>query len=300
LHSPKTLVSINQVIEAYRNALRLSGDPDFACNTGLKSHVASYGMYGFAILSSTNFRETMQFVVKYHHLATPIVTLKFEETGKLASWVIDPFPHTNIDRRLYRFIVEMQIGIHVSLQRDVMGPGFAPKEIHTTYAAHEAGRNFAAAFGCPVLFGQKENRLIFDSAWLDAEPTCGNDIAYASVIGLCEELQKELAQRVGISGEVRKAILATIGRRADFDEIAMQLAMPARTLRRKLQEQETSFSELVGELKSHVAIKYLRDTQMTIEDIANALGFSDAANFRQAFRRWTKTSPQSFRRMIES
>ena len=46
-----------------------------------------------------------------------------------------------------------------------------------------------------------------------------------------------------------------------------------------------------------VAIKYLRDTELTIEEIADALGFSDAANFRHAFRRWTKGAPQEFRRM---
>ena len=118
------------------------------------------------------------------------------------------------------------------------------------------------------------------------------------MVGLCDELQRELAQRVGVAGQVRKSLLATIGRRVDFDEIASQLGMPARTLRRKLQEQETSFCELVGELKSHLAIKYLRDTEMTVEDIAHALGFSDAANFRQAFRRWTETAPQDFRRII--
>jgi AraC-like DNA-binding protein len=45
------------------------------------------------------------------------------------------------------------------------------------------------------------------------------------------------------------------------------------------------------------AVKYLRDTDLTNEDIALALGFSDAANFRQAFRRWTKKSPSQFKHM---
>ena len=55
LRSPTTLVSVNQVIGAYRNALRLSRDPNFAFLTGLRTHVASYGMYGFAILGSMDF-----------------------------------------------------------------------------------------------------------------------------------------------------------------------------------------------------------------------------------------------------
>jgi AraC-like DNA-binding protein len=44
-----------------------------------------------------------------------------------------------------------------------------------------------------------------------------------------------------------------------------------------------------------LAVKYLRDTDMTGEDIAGAIGFSDAANFRRAFRRWTRESPSEFK-----
>jgi len=108
LRSPTTQVSVNQVIESYRNAIRLSHAPHFAFETGLKAHVSSYGMYGFAILSSMNFRETMQFAVKYHQLATPLVRLQFREAAGLADWTIDPLPHPAIDARLFRFIVEMQ------------------------------------------------------------------------------------------------------------------------------------------------------------------------------------------------
>jgi transcriptional regulator GlxA family with amidase domain len=44
-----------------------------------------------------------------------------------------------------------------------------------------------------------------------------------------------------------------------------------------------------------VALRFLRSTKMTNEDIAFALGFSDAANFRHAFRRWTGKAPNDFR-----
>jgi transcriptional regulator GlxA family with amidase domain len=44
-------------------------------------------------------------------------------------------------------------------------------------------------------------------------------------------------------------------------------------------------------------VKYLQETTMTNEDIAFALGFSDAANFRHAFRRWTNKTPSELRRL---
>jgi transcriptional regulator GlxA family with amidase domain len=48
-----------------------------------------------------------------------------------------------------------------------------------------------------------------------------------------------------------------------------------------------------------MAIKYLRDTDLTVEEIAFSLGFSDAVSFRQAFRRWTKAAPNEFRRVAK-
>jgi AraC-like DNA-binding protein len=53
----------------------------------------------------------------------------------------------------------------------------------------------------------------------------------------------------------------------------------------------------VDELRRDVAIRYLRETDLTVEEIAESLGFSDAANFRQAFRRWTKAAPYEFKRL---
>jgi AraC-like DNA-binding protein len=66
-------------------------------------------------------------------------------------------------------------------------------------------------------------------------------------------------------------------------------------LRRQLREQGVSFRGLLDELRMHLAIKYLRTTKLANEDIALALGFSDSANFRRAFRRWTNKSPSEFR-----
>ena len=152
LRSPATQVSVNQVIESYRNAVRLSRAPHFAFKTGLKTHVSHYGMYGFAILSSMNFRETMHFAVKYHQLATPVVKLQFREEAGRADWSIDPLPHPAVDARLYRFIVETQFGILVSLHRDIMGSAFRPLAIEVTFAAPESEEQCRMAVEMSGLF----------------------------------------------------------------------------------------------------------------------------------------------------
>ena len=110
LHSPATRVSLNQMIEACRNAMRLSRDPHLAFKVGSSVHLSTYGMYGYAMLCSTDFRRTMEFAVRYHQLATPLTEIVFEEKGACATWTIVPLPHPRIDAPLYQFVTELQIG----------------------------------------------------------------------------------------------------------------------------------------------------------------------------------------------
>jgi len=71
-NSPTTRVALDQIIDCYHNATRLTGNPHFALHLGLKVHVSAYGMYGFALLSGTDFRKIMQAAIRYHNLVAPL------------------------------------------------------------------------------------------------------------------------------------------------------------------------------------------------------------------------------------
>jgi AraC-like DNA-binding protein len=296
LHLPTTRISLDQTIETCRNALRLSDDPNLAFNVGSSIHLSTFGMYGYAMLCSTDFRKTMDFAVKYHQLATPLTNIIFEDTGVTAIWRIEPIAHPRIDADLYRFITEFQIGIHISLMRDVMGASFMPIAISVTMSGTET-RLTQDGVGCPIFVKQPANQIILDTVWLDKRPTLGNRVTYAAAIETCGNLIAELGRGSGVAGRVRKILIEDIANNSDFKIVAKRLRTPERTLRRQLQSEQTSFRELVDELRMQLAIKYLRDTDMTTEDIALAIGFSDAANFRHAFRRWTQESPSEFKHL---
>jgi AraC-like DNA-binding protein len=296
LHLPTTRISLNQMIEACRNAMRLSRDPYLAFSVGSSIHLSTYGMYGYAMLCSTDFRRTMEFAVRYHQLATPLTNIVFEEKGKCATWTIAPLPHPRIDAGLYQFVTELQIGIHISLMRDVIGASFTPIRIAVTSPASEI-RLPQELVGCPVLVEQPATQIVLDTAWLDKAPTLGNRVTHAAVLEICDSLLVEFGRRSGVAGRVREVLLEKIANRPDFETVAKRLRTTERTLRRQLRAQQTSFRELVDELRMQLAIKYLRDTDMTGEDIALAIGFSDAANFRHAFRRWTRESPSEFKHL---
>lgn len=287
-------VSLNQLIECYRNAINLSHNRHLAFHLGLKQRLSSYGLYGFAMLCCPDLRRTMDFAVRYQALAAPLCDIFFEERNRRAFWTLDPILHPKIDASMYNFAVEIQIAIHISLMRD-MESSFVPLEITVTYPSTDCGIT-ADLTACPVQFEQPQNQIIFDATWLDAKPGLGHRTTYPEMVALCDEHLADLLMRTGFAGKVRRILLQDLAHRPTFSDTAKALRTTTRTLRRQLDRQGTSFRQLSDELRVHLAVKYLRDTAMTNEDIAAALGFSDAANFRHAFCRWTGKSPNAFRR----
>ena len=295
VHSPKSRISLAELMTACKNAIRLSNDPHLPYRIGTSIHISAYGMYGFAILCCPDFRKAMAFAELYHALAAPLATIEFTEEDGLASWVIEPNARAAADPQLYRFITEMQIGIHVSLMRDIMGPAFTPDQISMAYShAHDFGLP-ADQIGCPLSFAGRTNQIMFRSAWLDQAANLGNKTTYPAVVTLCDDLLDDLKSRIGVAGEIRALLLRNIANPPTLAAIAKLLEVNDRSLRRQLRKQGISFRGLLDELRMQIALKYLRTTRLANEDIALALGFSDATNFRRAFRRWTNKSPSEIR-----
>ena len=295
VHSPKSRISLAELMTACKNAVRLSSDPHLPYRIGTSIHVSAYGMYGFAILCCPDFRKAMAFAERYHALAAPLATIEFAEENGVATWIIEPNAHSATDPQIYRFVTEMQIGIHISLMRDIMGPAFNPDQISVAYpGANDFGLP-VDQIGCRLNPASGTNRIIFRSAWLDQAANLGNRTTYPAVLALCDDLLDDLKSRVGIAGEIRVLLLRNITNPPSLAAIAKLLEMSDRSLRRQLREHGISFRVLLDELRMQIALKYLRTTTLANEDIALALGFSDAANFRRAFRRWTNKSPSEIR-----
>jgi AraC-like DNA-binding protein len=295
VHAPKTRISLAELMTVCNNAIRLSSDPHLPYRIGTSVHISTYGMYGFAILCCPDFRKAMAFAKLYHALASPLATIEFTEEKGFGTWSIEPSMHAAIDPLLYRFLTEMQIGIHVSLMRDIMGPEFTPEQINLNYSETGDFGLPVDLIGCPIRFASERNKIDFRSTWLDQPARLGNKTTYPMIVALCDDLLNELKLRVGIAGEIRTLLLRNITNPPTLAAIAKLLEVSDRSLRRQLREQGISFRGLLDELRMQIALNYLRTTRLANEDIALALGFSDAANFRRAFRRWTNKSPSEIR-----
>ena len=83
---------------------------------------------------------------------------------------------------------------------------------------------------------------------------------------------------------------------ASLETIADRLCTTPRTIQRKLASEDTSFKELVEDVRKNLSLEYLRSTDLSVEEIALRLGYSDAPSFSHAFKRWTGVSPRDARR----
>ncbi len=299
-----TRVSVRQLLAVHANALRLAPEPGFALRTGLRTRITHFGLYGYALLASATARQAIDFALRYRALASPLVGLHFVHRAGTAEavWVFDDPLELGRDSALRRFVVELQLGTQLALHRDLLGAALVPRRVRLRDAAPAHAGLLRELLGCPVDFDADADELCFDAAWLE------HPLAFASPVNAelarrtCDQLLAEMehardaARPAGMAARVAALLLRSPGQFPDAAAVATSLGLHERSLRRRLQAEGRSFQALRDEVRCQLARDYLRDTQMSTEDIAAALGFGDAANFRHAFKRWTGESPGAVRR----
>lgn len=240
-------------------------------------------------------RSMLQFAVERQGLAASLTRIWARQCRDEVEIGMDPFSHVRIDARLYRFLVESDVGIIQRGWRDLTGADFTPRRLCVTYPACASTREIAALLGAEVLFAQPANTFVFDAAWLDSRPQFGNLIAHESVREACTSLSAQLKEQSGLAGRVGESLVTNYGHARGIEGMAAMLGMSARAMRRMLRAEGTSYREIHDDVRAQVAMKYLRDTTQPVESIAATVGFNDAANFRRAFRRWIGKSPVEYR-----
>ena len=147
----------------------------------------------------------------------------------------------------------------------------------------------------PVYFDCAYNQMRFPVERLDYELQFADPRLARMAADQCEQEMASIKAPPALLGQVRRIILGGGGRFPGVEEVASELHMSSRTLKRKLQQLGTSYQEVLDGLRKGLAVEYLTQTDKTVDEIAMSLGYSDASNFARAFRRWTLRSPSDYR-----
>jgi AraC-like DNA-binding protein len=298
LADPDTRVSSLQLLRVARNAVELSCGIDAGLRIGLRFHASCYGMLGYAVLCSATLRQAFDTTVRYNRLGNGMHDAQWIETPESASWVFPSFKEMRLpdmNPELYRFVLDMSLAACVTVFKDVMGIWCIPLRICLTGAPPPHADQLARVFGCPLEFDQMRNELHYPAAWLDRAPQLANPITAAQMSNTCSRMLEELKWQSGITRRVYHELTCTPGRFPEIETVAATLCMTSRTLRRKLDAEGTSYTDLLDNVRHALAMDFLNASVLSTDDIAEALGFSDSASFRRAFKRWAGKSPTAFR-----
>ena len=288
-------ISPRQLEAFYTNVVRLTRDPAIGLYAGRRIHVSNYGLFGYALLSSPTLRKAIDFALSYHALAAPTTRMAYC-VNEATDVVVATLEHRLNAQSLLPFNMEFQFSLTLSLLQDILPP-FSYTEIRTAYPAPAYRAAYEQVLGCPVVFDCRANEFRFAAALLDKDLALGNPLTAKMCVTLCQGMLAELnsQNRENLADTVRYILLETPGRFPDINSVAGTLNMTPRTLRRKLQSLGSSYQKIFTDVRRRLAIEYLRNTGFSTEDIAERVGFSDAANFRHAFKKWTGKTPRLYR-----
>jgi AraC-like DNA-binding protein len=183
----------------------------------------------------------------------------------------------------------------VRLCRLIRGAEINPLRVTLRRQTPSCTKAFSQVFRAPVEFSARRDRLVFDREEL-SQPllTANTELARANDQIVIDYLAKFDRDRVTM--RVRSMLLEQLATgSATQESIARGLNLSARSLQRKLHEEGTTYKQLVDDTRRELAAQYVKQSQLSINEITYMLGFSEPSNFTRAFKRWTGESPSEYR-----
>ncbi|MBW2264204.1 MAG: AraC family transcriptional regulator [Deltaproteobacteria bacterium] len=292
--SPERSVGIASSMSLWEHLMRHLRDEAIPIRVAEQCTLNDYHVLGFAVMSSQTVREAVQRAVRYSGIFTTSGEWRLDEHGDLATvtWTRD-MPLT----LGHRVANENTLAEFVHGYRQITNDPIVPHHVGLTHPAPSVTRAHEEFFGTRVQFGAAANSLSLERGRLDA-PLAGGNPSLASFFDrYVSEVLRTSEEARGTVARVRSAIREELASgRPTSGMVAGRLAIGERSLRRRLQAEGTSFRDLVMEVSHEQAERLLRDTSMSLSQIAFLLGYSDATAFSRAYRRKTGISPREFRR----
>ena len=203
--------------------------------------------------------------------------------------VKNPYEHPATDATL-AFMLEMC--------RRSFGEDLTPLQVQMTRLEPMDAAPLKNFFRCAIDYGRDENVMIFNSSDLNRKLSSANPVVAAAMDSVIMDYLARF-DASDIANRVRQTVAAyLVHGEPDKQMIADELNMSARTLQRRLEEQETSVKEIIDQTRHQLALEYLSQEHLSVKEVAFSLGFNDASNFSRAFKRWEGQSPKDFRKAL--
>jgi AraC-like DNA-binding protein len=291
LEDPEERLSLETFAALIERARALTGEPGLGFYLGLRKQVSAYGYLGFAAMSAASLGQALDLFVRYAPTLTMAVSLRLEVEGRSASLIVDERGDMGPAREVA--LISLVVGVW-KIGRTLTGRELHGDRAEMTIPEPPYFHRFKHLVP-DMRFGQPVNRVVFDAAFLDLPLVQADRAALRLASEQCDRALDALGYRGDFAERVRVALVSEEGFRS-LDAVSSHLGMSARTLKRKLAGQGISFSELLDQERRQRAMRLLHASQMSLEEVAERLGYSTLSNFGRAFHRWTGETPAAYRR----
>jgi len=300
LADPDAQIDAHTELAVIRNLVGALGGrrPALGVEVGRRYHITTFGIFGYACVSSPTLGETIAFALRFLELSftfcLPVVRW---EPGEFVADVHDELVPADVRR----FLVERDVLAMHQVMSDLLGHPLTLLRAEFDYPEPEYADRMTEIIGVRPLFGRPQNLFALDPAVLEQPLPQANEHTWAMCLAQCRELVHRRSARTGIAAAVRERLVPRGG--ADgyaaalgIEAVARDLNMSTRTLRRHLDAAGTGYRALLDEVRRTLAEEMLAATPLSVSDVAIRLGYAEASTFIYAFKRWTGTTPASYRR----
>lgn len=285
-----TRITTNQEMQVCANAVALKRE--IGLELGRRMHVSSYGMLGYALLTSATLGDALRLALRYPALLGTLFELSLEEDGEHI-WLTASDYRENPALAVFNTefcLVSMKV-----ICDDLLGHPLPLLGARFEYPAPDYQSRYTERFDCPLQFDAVANAFAFDKRWLDQPLPLTDTITHQAMAERCRKQNTEFTGRQAWLGRIRQLLATQLNAAPGLEGLAEQMNCSARTLRRHLKDLGCSYQELLDELRFERAKQMLCEDQLPVYQIAEALGFSETASFRHAFVRWSGVAPSQFR-----
>lgn len=256
------------------------------------TRLADFGLAGQVALCAENAGDGLQRLVDHFNLHSSATTVSLITSGNFTRFVYA------IAEQGMSSTGQFQLGamvISYNVLQDLFGSAWLPTVITVASRPPANPRPAQKFFHAPLRFDSDESAVVFETRWLDQRLPPVDPLVRQRVEG------EARAQRAAILSDLPATLRRILRKQliigdCSMDQVAAMLGVHRRTLDRHLQEHGVQFGELLESVKDDVARQLLRDTDLKVQQIADTLHFSSAANFATAFRRWSEMTPSEYRR----
>ncbi|MGB8650143.1 MAG: AraC family transcriptional regulator [Mycobacteriales bacterium] len=292
LRVPGAEVTGTQELAVLRNLQAACPDPALPLVAGARYHLTTYGIWGFALASSPTVRSALDVGARFVDLSFTFCALALEEDAEQLSIYLDD---AQVPADVRPFVVARDLAGLRTIVAELTQSAVPLRSLAVTLPRPVDVTPWIELFGREPEFGAARNRAALDVAFLALPLPQADELTAAATEAQCRELVQRRRARSATAGRVRDVLLTAPASMPSVEVTAAALHVSARTLRRRLGAEGTSYRGLVEEVREALAEELLR-AGLPVEQVSRRLGYAEPASFTHAFTRWKGVSPRAWSR----